>query len=233
MRRPIAHRGLEAALGLLFALGVAGAAQAHIFTEWQPRVSVGAGYDDNILLNAQGGDSFGQVLPGLKLYLYGEHGMQSTLDCQIGLSRLMHPEQYQAAGGDLVVNQMCGGDFRQRLGTRTAIKFGLRTQYAQDPFSVANLGLLLRPGQHSIFNTSAQSEVSYRASEEGTVLFGVDEYSLFFSKGDPGNGMMLTPHLAYEQRFTPYDTWTAGLRQQTFFSLSAGADTWAGNTTGV
>ena len=65
MRRPQSQRGPRAALGLLFVLATAGAARAKVFAEWQPRITVGGGYDDNILLDASGGDGYGQVVPGL------------------------------------------------------------------------------------------------------------------------------------------------------------------------
>ena len=65
------------------------------------------------------------------------------------------------------------------------------------------------------------------------MLMGLDEYSLYFNRGDPGNGLMLTPHAAYEQRFSPYDSWSAGVREQVFMSLGSSDGTWAGNTTGV
>lgn len=236
-------RGLLAQPGrILAALGVCAgalfpaAAQAKIYAEWQPRVTVGAGYDDNILLDASGGDGYGQVVPGLKLYLFGDHGMRTVFDCQVGLSRLARPEIYAAAGGDAVLNQLCGVDYRSRLGTRTALRFSIREQYSQDPFAVSNLGLLLRAGQERLFHGRLSSELSYRASQQGTWLGGIDATSMFFTAGDPGNGLIVTPHLRYERRFTARDTWSAGVREQTFFALGtprAGQQLWAANATGI
>ncbi len=231
MTRPSLNRGLWAALALLAA---STAASAKVYLEWQPRVTVGAGYDNNILLDGQGGDGFGQILPGLKLNLFGDHGLKSTIDCSVGFSRLERPEQYPAANGDLVLNQLCAADFRSRLGTRTALKFDLKTQYAQDPFSVANLGLLLRPGQRNIFHSRFGSELSYRNSEEGTTLVGLDQESLYFTPGDPGNGLLLTPHVAYEHRMTAFDTVSLGLREQLFFGLGkTTVAEWSGGSTGI
>src|SRR4051812_41030833 len=131
MSRNLAQPGrVLAALGVCVAALVPAAAHAKVYAEWQPRVTVGAGYDDNILLNASGGDAYGQVLPGLKLYLFGDHGMRTVFDCQVGLSRLARPELYAAAGGDAVVNQLCAVDYRARLGTRTSLRFNIREQYS-------------------------------------------------------------------------------------------------------
>jgi hypothetical protein len=232
MTRPHAQHLALAASALLCG---AGAARAKVYTEWQPRVTVGAGYDDNILLDGQGGDPFGQVMPGLKLFLFGDHGLRSTLDCQVGLSRLQHPDAFQAAGGTMVLDQLCGVDVKSRLGTRSALHIDLKTQYAQDPFSIANMGLLLRPGQRQIFQTRLRTELSYRESIHGTVLLGVDEESLYFTRGDPGNGLLVTPHVAYERRTSAVDTFSGGLREQMFFSLGTDATvpTWSGSANGL
>jgi hypothetical protein len=229
MRRATHIRAALAAATL-----AAGAAQAHVYSEWQPRLSIGGGYDDNVLLDGSGGDGYGQVLPGLKLYLFGDHGLKSTIDCQVGFSRLADPQLYPAAQGDLVLNNLCLADLKTRLGSRSALHFDLKTQYAQDPFAIANLGLLLRPGQTSIFYTRLNDDVSYRTSTRGTVLYGVDENGLYFKPGDPGNGLVLAPHVGYEHRFTEEDTWTATLRQQVFFALSPpdAVKTWGSGTSG-
>src|SRR5207244_933200 len=114
-------------------------------------VSVGAGYDDNILLDNADGDSYGQVMPGLKLHLFGDHNMRTTLDCQAGLSHLARPEVYPGTNGDAMLNQMCGTEYRNHLGARTALKLSMREQYMQNPFSITNQNLLLRPSQKQIF----------------------------------------------------------------------------------
>jgi hypothetical protein len=226
-----------AALGALLAALAAAGAEAKVYAEWQPRVAVGGGYDDNILLDGSGGDPFAQLVPGLKLYLFGDHSMRATFDCQIAGSRLQHPDKYPAANGDLVVNQLCGGEYHTRLGTRTALRFNIREQYAQDPFAVNNLGLLLRPGQTQIFYSRTHAELSYRATQYGTVLMTLDGNTLFFKPGDPGNGTLLAPRVAYERRFTPRDSWSVGVREQTFFALGAATvatqQTWGLNTTGI
>jgi len=239
MRGPNAHNGRRSVAALAMcvaALGTARRAEAKVYAEWQPRVSVGAGYDDNILLNGTGGDPFGQLLPGLKLYLFGDHGMKSVFDCQAGVSRLARPDQFPGAGGDLVLNQRCGADFKSRLGARTGLKFSFIEQYAQDPFSIANLGLLLRPGQRNIFQSRLRSELSVRSDLHDTWLIGIDQDALYFSSGDPGNGMVVTPHVAFERQTSARDTFSLAAREQMFFALGsatvAAQQTWAANSTG-
>jgi hypothetical protein len=237
MRGLLAQPGRSiAALGVCAAALFSAAAHAKVYSEWQPRLMVGAGYDDNILLDASGGDAYGQVVPGLKLYLFGDHGMRTVFDCQVGLSRLARPGLYAAAGGDSVMNQLCGVDFRSRLGTRTALRFSIREQYSQDPFAVSNLGLLLRAGQQRLFHGKVTSELSYRGSQYGTWIGGVDAMSMFFTAGDPGNGLVVTPHLRYERRFTARDSWSLGVREQGFYALgdptSRTQQRWGLNATG-
>lgn len=240
MRGPNAQSGRRSVAALAMCVAAllwARPAEAKIYAEWQPRVSLGAGYDDNILLDGRGGDPFGQVLPGLKLHLFGDHGLKNVLDCQAGISRLARPEQFPGAGGDLVLNQRCGNEFRSRLGARTALKFSVVEQYAQDPFSIANLGLLLRPGQRQIFQARVRSELAVRTDLQDTWYVALDQDTLFFTPGDPGNGMVVVPQVTFERRTNPRDTFRIGVREQMFFALGAATvatqQTWAANSTGV
>src|SRR3954464_3701180 len=80
------------------ALLLAGGASAKVYLEWRPRVSLMAGYHDNVRLNGSGADSFGQVVPGLKLDIFGDHNLHATVDCQAGFARLAHPESFGVTG---------------------------------------------------------------------------------------------------------------------------------------
>ena len=62
------------------ALAAAGPASAKVYVTWKPRVSLFAGYNDNVLLDGSGADSFGQARPGVRLDLYGEHQLHVDLD---------------------------------------------------------------------------------------------------------------------------------------------------------
>jgi hypothetical protein len=76
------------------ALLLAGGASAKVYIEWRPRMTLLAGYNDNVLLNGSGADSFGQAVPGIKLDLFGDHNLHVAVDCQAGLARLAHPESF-------------------------------------------------------------------------------------------------------------------------------------------
>src|SRR2546430_10160954 len=83
-------------LALLVAFGAllsARGADAKVYIEWRPRISLMAGYNDNVLLNGSGADGFGQAVPGIKLDLFGEHNLHVAVDCQAGLARLPHPPE--------------------------------------------------------------------------------------------------------------------------------------------
>ncbi|MGE5047108.1 MAG: hypothetical protein ACM3PC_00965, partial [Deltaproteobacteria bacterium] len=72
-------------LGLLAAavpLLAAGSAAAKVYIEWRPRVSLMGGFDDNVQLNGNGGDGFGQAVPGIKLDIFGDHDLHMDVDCQ-------------------------------------------------------------------------------------------------------------------------------------------------------
>ena len=65
------------------ALLAAGEADAKVYVEWRPRISLMAGYNDNVLLNGSGADGFGQAVPGIKLDLFGEHNLHVAADCRV------------------------------------------------------------------------------------------------------------------------------------------------------
>ena len=122
-------------------------ASAKVYVQLRPRATLVAGYDDNVQLDGSGADSFGQAVPGLKLDVFGEHQLHLNLDCQAGLAKLLHPERFQRTSATLAANESCVVGFRDRLSARTTYKMNVRATYAQDPFAIAGLGLLLRPGQ--------------------------------------------------------------------------------------
>src|SRR5216683_3840492 len=93
---PRLHLPMLAALSVLAA---AGPAPAKVYLEVKPRVSLLAGYNDNVLLDGSGADGFGQARPGLRLDLYGDHELHADLDCQAGIGRLLHPDRFAQDGG--------------------------------------------------------------------------------------------------------------------------------------
>src|SRR4030081_2071855 len=105
-----AQLALHVALAVLL---LAWGASAKVYIEFRPRLSMMAGYNDNVLLgnlpgqNAVGADSFGQVQPGLKLDLFGEHDLHVDLDCQAGLARLVHPQEFGLSSGAFAANETC------------------------------------------------------------------------------------------------------------------------------
>src|SRR5437868_10086303 len=147
---------LHVACAVLF--GAAWGASAKVYIEFRPRLSLMGGYNDNVLLDGTGADGFGQATPGLKLDLLGEHQLHVNLDCQAGLARLVHPDQF-GLGGAFASNETCIANLRDRLSARTGIHFFGRATYAQDPFAISGLGLLLRPGQRQVFVANVYGEV--------------------------------------------------------------------------
>src|SRR5437764_11760086 len=75
--------------------GFAEGANAKVYTELRPRMSLLGGVDDNVTLDGSGGDYFGRAQPGLKLDIYGDHKMHVGLDCQASLARLGDPDRFR------------------------------------------------------------------------------------------------------------------------------------------
>src|SRR5213596_658069 len=96
----------------LAALLAARGASAKVYIEFRPRMSMMGGYDDNVRLNGSGADAFGQAVPGLKVDLFGEHQLHLDLDCQAGLARLAHPQEFGLSSGAFAANESCA------LGTK-------------------------------------------------------------------------------------------------------------------
>jgi hypothetical protein len=210
---------------LLVALAIVGAstrAAADTQWEWRPRFSVMGGYDSNVLLNGSGGDAFGQVVPGLKLDVFGEHQLRVHFDCQVGLARLQDPQEFGFSDGRIFASENCDLGWRQKFSERD--KFLLRTTatYAQDPFAIASLGLLLRPGQTRIFVGKFTTEIDHGVSGHTALNFGFDANTLIFQQGDPGNGYVLSPRLKYEFKTDAHTQWDAGVREQLFFGIQSG-----------
>src|SRR5437764_2489306 len=95
-----------ALLVVFAALLSARGAGAKVYVEWRPRMSLMAGYNDNVLLNGTGADGFGQAVPGIKLDLFGEHDLHVAVDCQAGLARLAPPDQFGSSGA-FAPNEHC------------------------------------------------------------------------------------------------------------------------------
>jgi hypothetical protein len=211
-------------LVLLVALALCGAATgaaADTQWEWRPRVSLTGGYDDNVLINGGGGDGFGEVVPGLKLDVFGEHQLHVMADCQAGFARLANPDEYGFSGGTIFTNENCNVNWKQKFTDRD--KFSLRTDatYAQDPFAIASLGLLLRPGQTHIFLARFTAENEHALSGHTAFNLGMDASALAFEAGDPGNGYVLAPRVRYLWKTDARTQWDIGFREQLFFGIAA------------
>ena len=205
-------------LALVALLWTATAADAKVYVELRPRASMVAGFDDNVLLDGSGADGFGQATPGLKLDLYGDHRLHIGLDCQAGLARVLHPDQFRFASGAFAANESCLLAARDHLSARTSTRWLGRVTYAQDPFALAGLGLLLRPGQSQIFIARLEGEVSHALSAETQIAGGFNSQALRFGSNDPGNGYLLAPYARYVLRTAARTTWDFGGREQLFFA---------------
>ncbi|HET7787253.1 MAG TPA: hypothetical protein VFL36_14880 [Myxococcales bacterium] len=208
---------LAAAVPLL----AAGAAGAKVYIEWRPRVSLMGGFDDNVQLNGSGGDGFGQAVPGLKLDIFGDHDLHMDVDCQAGVARLAHPEEFGISSGAFATNETCGLGTRVKLSTRDKLQLRTSATYAQDPFAIAGLGLLLRPGQTQIFVAKLQGMVEHALTGHSHFDYGFDAQALAFGANDPGNGYVLAPQARYAWKTSARSTWDLGVREQLFFAVGA------------
>ena len=205
------------------ALALPAAAGAKIYSVWQPRLTLAAGYDDNVKFDGTGGDGLGEAIPGLKLGLFGEHQMHLALDCQANVARLVNPNRFSNVGNGFANSAVCRGDFRDRLGEELRTHWSLRSTYARDAFAISSLGLLLRAGQTQVFQTRLSGTFSQAVSSRGTVEYGVVGYMLQFGANDPGNGYELAPQIAYAHRTSARNTVDLTAREQLFFAAGATA----------
>jgi hypothetical protein len=220
---------------LLVALGAglaAGPATADTQWEWRPRISAMAGYDDNVQIDGSGGDGFGQIAPGLKLDVFGEHQLRVNFDCQVGLARLQDPNEFGFTSGTVFANENCGMTTRVNLSERDKFFFKADATYAQDPFALAGLGLLLRPGQTNIFVGKLTVEDTHATSGHTGFNYGIDGAILTFGAGDPGNNYVLAPRARYEWKTSARSKWDVGVREQIFFGLGDAANP-TGNAAGL
>lgn len=211
----------QLALFLVVLLSAWGAS-AKVYIEWRPRMSMMGGYDDNITLHGTGGDAFGQAQPGLKLDLFGDHDLHIDLDCQAGLARLAHPEEFGLSSSAFAANESCALGTKVKMSPRDKLLLHGVVTYAQDPFSIAGLGLLLRPGQTQIFVGKFAGEVDHALSGHTEIDYGLDTQALAFGAGDPGNGYVIAPNVKYAWRTTARSTWDVAVREQLFFGVGAG-----------
>jgi hypothetical protein len=205
------------------ALVVPAAASAKIYSVWQPRLTLAAGYDDNVKFDGTGGDGLGEAIPGLKLGLFGDHQMHLDLDCQANVARLANPNRFNNVGNGFANSALCRGDFRDRLGEELRTRWAVRSTYARDAFAISSLGLLLRAGQTQVFQTHLAGTFSQTVSSRGTVEYGVFGDMLYFNANDPGNGYQLTPQIGYAHRTSARNTVDLTAREQLFFSAGATA----------
>ena len=212
-----AHIPLLAALSAL----AAGSASAKVYVQWKPRASFLAGFNDNVLLDGLGADGFGQTRPGIRLDLFGEHQFHLDLDCQAGIGRLLHPDRFALNGGAFATSEQCIVHYRDHWSPRTSSHVLLRSTYAQDPFAISGLGLLLRAGQTQVFSTGLSAEVDHAVSPRAQWRFGFDSQVLAFGSNDPGNGAVFTPSIGYAYRTSPYDNLSLTAREQLFYSFGA------------
>jgi hypothetical protein len=203
------------------ALLSAGGASAKVYIEWRPRMSLMGGYNDNVLLNGSGADGFGQAVPGIKLDIFGDHNLHVAADCQAGFARLAHPQDFGLSSGAFAANETCTVATGVHLSTRDKLQIRSSVTYAQDPFSIAGLGLLLRPGQNDIFIARMGGEIQHALSPRSEIDYGLDAQALAFGSGDPGNGYVLAPQARYAWKTGPRSKWDLGFREQLFFGVGA------------
>jgi hypothetical protein len=202
--------------------GFAEGANAKVYTELRPRMSLLGGLDDNVPLDGTGGDYFGRAQPGLRLDIYGDHKMHVGVDCQASLARLGHPDRYRAVSpSDFATGEQCAGAYSERLSNRMQVRVNSKVGYMQDPLAISGLGLLLRPGQTHVFQGKLSGEAQLNVSPRAMWTFGVDSQALSFGANDPGNGSSVAPSVTYAYRTTPYARWEATGREQLFFSFGA------------
>lgn len=199
------------------------AAQAKIYAVWQPRLSLAAGYDDNVKFDGSGGDGLGEAVPGLKLGLFGEHQMRLDLDCEASVARLVNPDRFYPNGSAFSNSALCRADFKDHLSERLKTHWFGRTTYARDAFAISSLGLLLRPGQTQVFQSRLSGLFTEELSPRGSLEAGVFADMLNFGSNDPGNGYQLAPQLGYSYRLTPRNSIDIAAREQLFFAGGATA----------
>jgi hypothetical protein len=209
-----------------------GAAAADTETIWQPRVSATGGYDDNVQINGSGGDGFGQISPGVKVNVYGEHRLRVGFDCEVGLARLARPDEFGFSSSSIFADEYCSLDTSVNLSARDKFKIRLSATYAQDPFALANLGLLLRAGQTNIFVGRLSVEDTHALSGHTGINYGLEGAVLTFGAGDAGNNYVLAPRVRYEWKTSQRSKWDVGVREQLFFGIGAAANP-GGKTAGL
>jgi hypothetical protein len=217
----MAARKPLALLVALAALAAAPGASAKVYIDIRPRFSMMAGLDDNVRMDGSGTDSFGQAVPGLKLDIFGEHHLHLDLDCQAGIARLVHPDRFGLSNSAFASNESCALGVRDQLSPRTNLRLLARAMYAQDPFAIAGLGLLLRPGQSQIFIGRFNSELDQSLTRESRIGLAFDATVLNFGGGDPGNGYLLVPQVKYYLRTSARSTWELAAREQLFFGMQS------------
>ncbi len=198
-------------------------ASAKVYVELRPRATFMAGYDDNVALDGNGADGFGQAIPGLKLDVFGEHQFHVNLDCQAGIARLAHPEKFGNQGA-FASNESCLFGMKDHLDARTTTRWVGRATYAQDPFAIAGYGLLLRPGQTQIFIGKLYGEIAHALTATTSYEIGAAGEVLNFGANDRGNGYVATPQMRYLVRTSNRTTWDVGVREQLFFAVGTHAD---------
>src|SRR2546423_3388115 len=206
---PMAARAHIPLLVAAVALVAAWPASAKVYVEWTPRASLFAGFNDNVLFDGSGSDGFGQARPGLRLDIFGDHKFHVDIDCQAGIGRLLHPDRFTVNGGAFASSEQCIANYRDRYSPRTSSHFLFRTTYAQDPFAISGMGLLLRAGQTQVFSSRLTGEVDHAVSPRAQWRFGGGAQGLGFGSNDPGNGAAFTPSIGGSYPVTPYDSITA------------------------
>jgi hypothetical protein len=199
-------------------------ASAKVYVELRPRATLMAGYDDNVALDGNGADGFGQAIPGLKLDVFGEHQLHVNADCQAGIAHLVHPEKFGIDQGAFASNESCLFGLKDHLDTRTTTRWVGRVTYAQDPFAIAGYGLLLRPGQTQVFIGKLYGEIAHALTATTSYEIGAAGEVLNFGSNDRGNGYVATPQMRYLVRTSNRTTWDVGVREQLFFAVGTHAD---------
>jgi len=106
-----------------------------------------------------GGRRIRPGVPGIKLDLFGEHDLHMAVDCQAGLARLAHPQQFGTLQRFRHERDLQPGDAPAPLAARQAPLPRWRN-YSQDPF-FHRARTAPAPGQSDIFVAHVGGEVEH------------------------------------------------------------------------
>ena len=148
-------------------------------------------------------------------------GGEIVLEEHVTIARLAHPESFGVSSNAFATNESCALGTRVNVSPRDKVLIRSSATYAQDPFAIAGLGLLLRPGQAQILVGKFYGEWDHSLSAHSQMEYGLDTQVLTFGAGDRGNGYVLAPSVRYAWNTGARSKWDLGVREQLFFGIGA------------